>query len=80
MIERSVQRPIAVALYRGIRHSTDTHTDAQSAKKDVISTKPQKALGAERTFTREHKEKHKPNLLPRFPPPNVAVLGACYPV
>ena len=33
---------IAVALYRGIRHSTDTHTDAQSAKKDVISTKPQK--------------------------------------
>ena len=25
-------------------------------------------------------KKHKPNLLPRFPPPNVAVLGACYPV
>ena len=26
------------------------HTDARSAKKDVISTKPQKAMGAERTF------------------------------
>ena len=26
----------------GIKHYTDMHTDAQSAKKDVISTKPQK--------------------------------------
>ena len=33
-----------------------THTDARSAKKDVISTKPQKAMGAERTFPREDKE------------------------
>ena len=56
------------------------HTDARSTKKDVISTKPQKAMSAERTFPREHKEKQKLNLLPRFPPPNVAVLGACYPV
>ena len=37
--------------------TTDTHTDARSAKKDVISTKHQKAMGAERTFPREHKEK-----------------------
>ena len=37
--------------------TTDTHTDARSAKKDVISTKPQKAMGAERTFAREHKRK-----------------------
>ena len=35
----------------------DTHTDARSAKKDVISTKPQKAMGAERTFPREDKRK-----------------------
>ena len=28
-------------------------SDARSAKKDVISTKPQKAMGAERTFPRE---------------------------
>ena len=41
----------------------DTHTDARSAKKDIISTKPQKAMGAERTFLREHKEKAQPNLL-----------------
>ena len=58
----------------------DTHTDARSAKKDVISTKPQKAMGAVRYSPEKDKEKHKPNLLPRFPPPNVAVLGACYPV
>ena len=32
------------------------HTDARSAKKDVISTKPQKAMGAERTFPREDKK------------------------
>ena len=32
------------------------HTDARSAKKDVISTKPQKAMGAVRTFVREHKK------------------------
>ena len=45
--------------------TTDTHTDARSAsaKKDVISTKPQKAMGAERTFLREHKRKAQPNLL-----------------
>ena len=35
------------------------HTDARSAKKDVISTKPQKAMGAERTFPREDKRKKK---------------------
>ena len=56
------------------------HTDARSAKKDVISTKPQKAMGAERTFPREDNKKTNPNLLPWFPPPNAAVLGACYPV
>ena len=33
-----------------------THTDARSAKKDVTSTKPQKASGVERTFPREQKE------------------------
>ena len=59
MIERSVQRPIAVALYRGIRHSTDTHTDAQSAKKDVISTKPQKGHGRREDIPREEIEKGK---------------------
>ena len=37
--------------------TTDTHTDARSAKKDVISTKPQKAMGAERTFPREGQRK-----------------------
>ena len=71
------RRPIPVAHYRGYSH---THTDARSAKKDVISTKPQKAMGAVRYSPEKDKEKHKPNLLPRFPPPNVAVLGACYPV
>jgi len=55
-------------------------TESQLSKKDVISTKPQKAMGAERTFPREHKEKQKPNLLPWLSPPNAAVLGACYPV
>ena len=49
--------------------TTDTHTDARSAKKDVISTKPQKAMGAERTFPREHKEK-------AFAPPPCAVTPA----
>ena len=49
---------IAVALYRGIRHSTDTHTDAQSAKKDVISTKPQKGR-ASRGPEKKRKEKKK---------------------
>ena len=41
----------------GIRHHRHAHTDARSAKKDVISTKPQKAMGVERTFPREHRER-----------------------
>ena len=45
------------------RHHRKTHTDARSAKKDVISTKPQKAMDAVRTFPREHRERQKPNLL-----------------
>ena len=36
--------------------TTDTHTDARSAKKDVISTKPQKAMGVERTFPQRTKK------------------------
>ena len=65
----------------GIRHHRYAHTDARNAKKDVISTKPQKAMGAERTFPREQKRKSTTNdLLPRLPLPNAAVLGACYPV
>ena len=40
-----------------------THTDTRSAKKDVIGTKAQKAVGAVRTFAREHKEKAQPTLL-----------------
>ena len=36
----------------------DTHTDARSAKKDVISTKPQKAMGAVRYSPEKDKEKH----------------------
>jgi len=72
------RRPIPVAHYRGYSH---THTDARSAKKDVISTKPRKkAMVAVRTFPREAKKKAQPTLPPWFPPPNVAVLGACYPV
>ena len=51
------RRPIPVAHYRGNRHNRYAHTDARSAKKDVISTKPQKAMGAERTFPREQKRK-----------------------
>ena len=38
--------------------TTDTHTDARSAKKDVISTKPQKAMGAVRYSPEKDKEKH----------------------
>ena len=34
-----------------------THTDARSAKKDVISTKPQKAMGAERREDKKEKKK-----------------------
>ena len=55
------EREVAVRnLYKhtgGIRHHRYAHTDARSAKKDVISTKPQKAMGAERTFPREDKKK-----------------------
>ena len=47
-------------LPRGIRHSTDMHTGAQSAKKDVISTKPQK--GRASRGPKKHKEAQ-PNLL-----------------
>ena len=45
------------------------HTDARrSAKKDVISTKPQKAMGAERTFPREQiKKKHNQTSFPGYP-------------
>ena len=80
------QRPIYSQKYKiikieGIRHYKIRTTDARSAKKDVTSTKPQKASGVERTFPREEKKtKLNPNLLPWFPPPNAAVLGACYPV
>ena len=51
--------------------TTDTHTDARSAKKDVISTKPQKAMGAERTFPREHKKKSTTD------PPCAVTLAKC---
>ena len=49
-------------LPRGIRHSTDMHTGAQSAKKDVISTKPQKGRAsrgpkkAQRSTTEPHSQ------------------------
>ena len=43
--------------YRGIRQLQIRTTDARSAKKDVISTKPQKAMGAERTFPESKKWK-----------------------
>ena len=48
------------------------HTGAQSAKKDVISTKPQK--GRASRGPKKHKEAQ-PNLLPRLPLPYVAVPG-----
>ena len=50
------------------------HTDARSAKKDVISTKPRKARDVVR-FARRAQEKAQPNLLPRLPLPYVAVPG-----
>ena len=54
--ERGCRRATYVA-YRGNLDTTDTaHTDARSAKKDVISTKPQKAMGAERTFPESKKK------------------------
>ena len=56
-----------------------THTDARSAKKDVISTKPQKAMGAERTFPREDKESRRTPSL-RSVPRYVSPIGARYPV
>ena len=63
----------------GIRHHRYAHTDARSAKKDVISTKPQKAMGAERTSPREHRKKHnRPSL--RSDPRYVSPIGARYPV
>ena len=43
----------------GIKHYTDMHTDAQSAKKDVISTKPQKGHGRREDIPREEIEKGK---------------------
>ena len=52
--ERGCRRATYIA-YRGIRHYRYAHTDARSAKKDVISTKPQKAMGTEGTFPREDK-------------------------
>ena len=43
-------------------------TDTRSAKKDVISTKPQKAMGAERTFPRMgKKERLAPTSFPGSP-------------
>ena len=48
------------------------HTDARSAKKDVISTKPQKAMGAERTFPREQKKKKSTT-----EPPCAVTLAKC---
>ena len=52
------------------REST-VYTNARSAKKDVISTKPQKAMGAEGTFPREHREKSKTE------PPCAVTLAKC---
>ena len=62
--------------YRGkLDNHRYAHTDARSAEKDVISTKPQKAMGAERTFPREDKESRRtPSLrsVPRYVSP---ILG-----
>ena len=56
------------------------HTDARSAKKDVISTKPQKAMGAVRTFAREHKKKSTTEPPSQVTPAKCRRLGTCYPV
>ena len=39
------------------------HTDARSAKKDVISTKPRKAMDVVRIRPKSTREKAQPNLL-----------------
>ena len=46
-------------LPRGIRHSTDMHTGTQSAKKDVISTKPQKGRASRGPEKKKRKKKKK---------------------
>ena len=55
--EREVAFRTLCSIPGEFRHHRYAHTDARSAKKDVISTKPQKAMGAERTFPREDKKK-----------------------
>ena len=49
----------------GIKHYTDMHTDAQSAKKDVISTKPQKGRASRGPEKKKKKEKASHPLLAR---------------
>ena len=53
------------------------HTDARSAKKDVISTKPRKAMDVVRIHPRAQKSTTEPPSH-RLPLPYVAVFGACY--
>ena len=54
------------------------HTDARSAKKDVISTKPQKAMGAREHSPEKTKKKKKKKGEKAFAPPPCAVtLAKC---
>ena len=56
------------------------HTDARSAKKDVISTKPRKAMDVVRIRPKSTKKEAQPNLLAKGLSLSVAVIGARYPV
>ena len=44
------------------RHHRKTHTDARSAKKDVISTKPRKAMDVVRFAQRAQKKHNRTSL------------------
>ena len=59
MLQVDLKDTVSGKLYIwGNKHYTDMHTDAQSAKKDVISTKPQKGR-ASRGPEKKEKEKEK---------------------
>ena len=52
---------------RGIKHYTAIHTDAQSAKKDVISTKPQKGRASRGPKKHKEAKKHNRTSFPGYP-------------
>ena len=80
-IAASERSPFETYSIPGELDTTDTHTPTPEVPRRTSLVRNLRRPWAPREHSPERtKRKTNPNLLPWFPPPNAAVLGACYPV